>query len=200
LPIHRITQTPWCVVLFANLHACHPQVRSVISNGLRDGFITDGRGKRIYLSDTIVLLTARLESEGTRSIGFRAGEASGSDALRETTARQLDRELVALVDEVALARRPSTTHLRDWLRHTVLAELSKQYQGKGLRLEWSDTLVEWLLTHEPRCRTRADWERLLESQVLSELVDQASYTDGGPMVVRVEWSGEQVRVETVTTP
>ena len=56
LPMHRVAQLGWCVVLGTNVHACHPQVLEVFAQALASGYLTESRGRRIYLSDAIVLL------------------------------------------------------------------------------------------------------------------------------------------------
>lgn len=79
LPLHRVAEMPWCVLLCRNIHACHPQVREVITQALEQGFITESRGKRIYLSDAVVLFTTPPEEpeDGRRALGFAPGGGPG---------------------------------------------------------------------------------------------------------------------------
>jgi len=75
-PIHEIAQMPWSVLVCEGIEACHPVIRDVLSKALANGYMTDGKGKKIYLSDTIVILTAGTLNLSTRKMGFGRGRFS----------------------------------------------------------------------------------------------------------------------------
>jgi ATP-dependent Clp protease ATP-binding subunit ClpA len=199
LPIHAVSQIPWSVLLFSNIPDCHPRVREVITTSLHNGFITDGSGKRVFLSDTLVLLTAQLEASALRGIGFSAhGRATDLDTRARLTDTIGD-ELVELIDHVVHAHPPGTERLGDWLREELLHDLTRQYRSKGVELRWRPSLVDWLASHRASCKTRRDWERLIESQVLARLIPELRSGQGEPLdrplVYGVEWTGQAVRAE-----
>ena len=78
LPIHRLVQIPWSVLRLENIDACYPGIREVVTRALAEGFITDGRGKAIYMSDAVVLLTAHLIQSQQRGLGFAPVEAGAT--------------------------------------------------------------------------------------------------------------------------
>jgi hypothetical protein len=59
LPIHRLAQQPFCVVRFLSLGTCHPVARTVVAQAIRDGYLTDGTGRRVFLSSAVLVLEAR---------------------------------------------------------------------------------------------------------------------------------------------
>ncbi len=58
LTLHQVMVMPWCVLCCENVQASHPSARDILTHGLHEGMITLADGKRVYLSDTVVVLTA----------------------------------------------------------------------------------------------------------------------------------------------
>ena len=193
-PLHRLGQIPWCVLVFGGLQACHPQVSDLILEALRTGVFTDGSGKPIYLSDAIVLLTAAVEARGGRPIGFSHGETQTDDGLERQVEAALGGELVTAVDYVGAVDRPRGDQLEHWLRRSLLGNLATQYRARGFNLEWDRTLFDWLLAQRASCKTAADWERLVESQVLTKLAPQLSaQKNAGAASYCVAWTEQGPR-------
>ncbi len=72
VPFHlELTQQPWSVLLLTNIDECHPQAHPLLAQAFHDGFFTESHGRRIYLSDAIVVLTATLaEQRSGRPFGL----------------------------------------------------------------------------------------------------------------------------------
>ena len=114
------------MVLGVNIHLCHPTIRQVFIQALADGFLTDAQGKRIYLSDTIVILTAALSNGARRAIGFGEFEEPPNLALREAGVRDLGPELLDRVDLVFARVSSSDEARRRWLEKTLLADMAER--------------------------------------------------------------------------
>lgn len=167
----RLAQTPWCVVLCQQIEACHPAVRDVWTQALNDGFLTNSRGKRSYLSDTVTILTVAdpLPAAASR-LGFQTAALPAASSGTHGLETMLDSQLLAQVDVVItqLPQQPSTG--RTWLQTNLLAEMAARYSKLGLDLQWDDTLLDWLMTHYRAAVNRRDWERLLDEQVAPALI------------------------------
>ncbi|MCS6860787.1 MAG: AAA family ATPase [Abditibacteriales bacterium] len=157
LPIHRVVQMPWCVLRGENLHACHPQVREVLQQALAEGFLTDGRGKRIYLSDAVVLLTAEIEPASQRPLGFRQAETVSAESARQAAAKVLGEEFVAHCDLVCV-------HGGGLSCAALLSDLSERYRKQGVHLRWDEGFIQWLLTQQSTLANQRDWERFVDEQ------------------------------------
>ena len=169
LPLHRLFQMPWCVLRCENVHACHPQVLAVFLQALGSGVLTDARGKRIYLSDAVVLMTAAVGVEENRSIGFRQADAGKRSDMRQAVAAALGEELVDLADLVCVEVPIVDAAQRHFLTR-LLASLSERYQAQGLVLHWEPSLVDWLATQQDRAASQLDWERLVDQHISPQLV------------------------------
>jgi ATP-dependent Clp protease ATP-binding subunit ClpC len=70
LPLHDLARMPWSVLVCKNVDGCHPQVLEVLAQALEDGFLTERSGRRIYLSDAVVILSAPSKAAAKRPPGF----------------------------------------------------------------------------------------------------------------------------------
>jgi ATP-dependent Clp protease ATP-binding subunit ClpC len=177
LPLHRVAQMPWCVVRGENVHACHPQVREVLTQALADGFLTEATGKRIYLSDTIVVLTADVAPEVRRgTVGF--GQAGKTPTLipRQVAERVLGAEFVAHCDLICTGAATAETAQESWLQQRLLSDLSDRYRKQGVHIRWDHSLSEWFRTQHNAPANQRDWERLVEEHLSPLLIPYVSVT------------------------
>jgi ATP-dependent Clp protease ATP-binding subunit ClpC len=196
LAIHRIAQMPWCVVRFEQVHACHPQVREVLTQALTDGFFTDSRGKRIFLSDAVVLLTAQITATFRRPMGFRPAEPSVEDTARQAASDALGAEFVTQVDLVCTRVPTSEAAHRRWLEGHLLPGLAERFQKHGVALHWDEEVVAWFLTRGKDRKTLCDWERLVDDHLAPLLAPYLSSAQAKRVVLRiVKGEGEAILVK-----
>lgn len=201
LPLHRLTQTPWCVLVCQNVDACHPRVRQVLTRALDDGFLTEATGRRIYLSDTVVLLTAAVSSDmSRRGLGFAqlSGEqGAGKDSHAAATAA-LGSAFMAVVDLICDELPEANAVQQRWLEGNVLPDLAERYRTYGLDLSWDDSVVTWFLNRERSVTSRRDWERVVESYLHPLLIDYLPEAGGTEMTaLRVTCVENTIQVEKI---
>jgi ATP-dependent Clp protease ATP-binding subunit ClpC len=196
LAIHRIAQMPWCVARFEQVHACHPQVRHVLTQALADGFFTDSRGKRVFLSDAVVLLTAQITAPLRRPIGFRAAETPVEDTARRAALEALGAEFVAQVDLVCTRVPTSEAALRRWVEKHLLPAVAERFHKHGVDLHWDEEVIAWLLTRGEARETLRDWERFVDDHLSLLLAPYLASAQAKRVVLRiVKGEGETIRVE-----
>ncbi len=75
----KLYDKPCSVVLLDEIEKANHSVRNVFLQAFDEGWLTDGRGRRVYLSDAVVIMTSNLGSENfkrlTNPMGFRDGHA-----------------------------------------------------------------------------------------------------------------------------
>jgi ATP-dependent Clp protease ATP-binding subunit ClpC len=195
LPIHRIGQQHWCVVRCDNVHSSHPDALSLWIQALASGQITDARGKRIHLGDTVVLMSAPIALVERRGIGFTSGSEKPSG--RGVAERFLDPALVGECDLVCTELGSSPAERARWVRESLLAELAGKFRKRGLDPRWDDSFVEWAIAAQQRAANPQDWERALEAQLVPLLRQLPPVRGTGTRGVVVKWAGESLAVENV---
>ena len=177
LPLHRLLQSPWSVVRFENVEACHPYIREVLAQALADGWIFDGRGKPIYFSDSVILLTAEIAAQSRRQAGFMG--AAGAEEplyLEQFLTSALGDAMAAQVDLFALGLPSANTSPQDWIQETIFSRLEQRYLSLGIRLRWSPSALAWLSEQAQQTLSQHSWEewadRVLTPSVLQVLNSQ----------------------------
>jgi ATP-dependent Clp protease ATP-binding subunit ClpC len=196
LPLHRVAQIPWCVLLGEKFHACNPQVREVFVQALASGFITDARGKRIYLSDSIIMLTADEHVTPPGTFGFgQAGEAPASLG-RRIAEDSLGPEFVAQCDLICTHVLKSESARRRWFHDNLLSDLSIRYAKEGVHVRWDDSIVGWLVDQAGGDVHTHDWERLVDERLTPLLIDYLPKADNrAALSLLVKYVGDKIQIE-----
>ena len=65
---NQLKDNPYSVVLLDEVEKASPSMLNVFLQAFDEGWLTDGRGKRVYLSDAIVIMTSNIGSELFRKL------------------------------------------------------------------------------------------------------------------------------------
>jgi len=91
---NQLRDNPCSVVLLDEVEKASPTLLNLFLQAFDEGWLTDGRGKRVYLSDAIVIMTSNAGSEHFRkletSLGFRSGQVATTQ-VRNEIHRELER-------------------------------------------------------------------------------------------------------------
>jgi ATP-dependent Clp protease ATP-binding subunit ClpA len=106
---NQLKDNPYSVVLLDEVEKASPSMLNVFLQAFDEGWITDGRGKRVYLSDAIVIMTSNIGSECfrklTNPLGFLSKQV-GVDQIKGEVMREVERrfspEFRNRIDEVIL--------------------------------------------------------------------------------------------------
>jgi ATP-dependent Clp protease ATP-binding subunit ClpC len=140
---NQLRDNPCSVVLLDEIEKASPSLLNVFLQAFDEGWITDGRGKRVYLSDAIIIMTSNAGSEHFRKLqspmGFRSGQVPLEQVQGEIN-RELERrfspEFRNRIDQVVLFQ-PLT---RDEVRTIALTYINKitatlERSGKTLTID-----------------------------------------------------------------
>jgi ATP-dependent Clp protease ATP-binding subunit ClpA len=122
---NQLRDNPYSVVLLDEVEKASPSLLNLFLQAFDEGWLTDGRGKRVYLSDAIVIMTSNLGSENFRKLtsplGFKS-QSVGVEQVQGEVMRELERrfppEFRNRIDEVVLFAP---------LTHDEVREIAKQY-------------------------------------------------------------------------
>ncbi len=97
-----VRRRPYSVVLLDEIEKAHPEVWNVLLQLMDDGRLTDGEGRTVDFTNTVVVMTSNLGAgEARRGIGFTAGAAaSAGERMREAAKSAFLPEFLNRIDEV----------------------------------------------------------------------------------------------------
>ena len=106
---NQLKDNPYSVVLLDEVEKASPSMLNLFLQAFDEGWMTDGRGKRVYLSDAIVIMTSNIGSEYFRKLTSPLGFLSkqvGVEQIQGEIMRELERrfspEFRNRIDEVVL--------------------------------------------------------------------------------------------------
>ena len=148
---NQIADNPYTVVLLDEVEKAHPSVLNVFLQAFDEGWLTDGRGKRVYLSDAIIIMTSNVGSEHFRKLrnplGFLSRDVAieqvQSDVRREME-RRFSPEFLNRIDEVVLFSPLTQDEAREIARHylaTITATLEKSEKTMNIAAAALERLV-----------------------------------------------------------
>lgn len=166
--VRKLRQQPFCVVLFDEIEKADPEVFDVLLSAFDEGRLSDRYGRVTTLRSAVILLTSNLGAGKQEPFGF----GSQSEGKYEHEAMSFFRpeffnRLDGVVTFEPLSRETVLTITRK-----ELAELGRRegLARAGLRLTWSDRLVEHLARAGFDARYGArPLQRTLEAMVVTPL-------------------------------
>lgn len=156
-----VRRRPYQVVLLDEIEKAHRDVLEGFLQVFDEGRLTDGRGRTVDFTNTVILLTSNIGAELSPStsprgrIGFGAPRRDAGEherhvsryqaAVSEAARRALPPELFNRFDEV-LAFAPLSRDDVAEVARRILRSLGKELEAaRGVRLEVSDAAIEALL-------------------------------------------------------
>ncbi len=190
-PIQRLSHQPWSVVLLNQLDQCPPIVQLTLAGAMSDGYLTLPSGKRLYLSNAIVLLSAAVAEQHEGAIGFRHLDEPFETSVN--VEKWVEPALLNCIDLVVSGSASDGRSVATWLQQFLLPAFARRYEQEGLLLVCEPSFIEWLAAQDDEIEAVAGWERLLEAEVTSLLLDHRP-TPGQQVTLRVfaDTDGPQV--------
>jgi ATP-dependent Clp protease ATP-binding subunit ClpA len=199
----QLRDNPYTVLLLDEVEKASPYLMNIFLQAFDEGWITDGRGKRVYLSDAIVIMTSNAGSEHFRKLssplGFRSGEMP-IDQVKCEVNRELERrfppEFRNRIDEVILFA-PLTRDEVRWIAEHELTALAATLERSGRTLEVASEALERLVDEGYSLAYGARFlKRLIEERVKLPISQQ---WHAGP-TYRLEMADGRVVVRSCTDP
>jgi ATP-dependent Clp protease ATP-binding subunit ClpB len=141
-----VRRRPYAVILFDEVEKAHPDVFNVMLQILDDGRVTDGQGRTVDFTNTVLILTSNI---GSQSILELAGD---QDQYKEMERRVNDAlhahfrpEFLNRLDETIIFHSLRRAELRQIIALQV-NRLRERLEDRKLYLEVSDAAADWLVS------------------------------------------------------
>lgn len=138
-----VRRRPYQVVLFDEIEKAHPDVFNVLLQVLDDGRLTDGQGRTVDFSNTVLIMTSNL---GAEYLSAQADGANSEDVrpqVMEAVRKFFRPEFLNRLDEILLFRRLDRSQMTG-IVDIQLKNLRKLLNGRRMVLELDDAARSWL--------------------------------------------------------
>ncbi len=138
----QVRRKPYSVVLLDEVEKAHPDVFNILLQVLDDGRLTDGQGRTVDFSNTVVVMTSNIGSSHIQSMAHEPYEAIKSTVMEELKS-YFRPEFVNRIDEVVVFHGLNQEQISQIAR-IQLRILEKRLAKLELHLQVSDSALELL--------------------------------------------------------
>ncbi|MDG2029589.1 MAG: ATP-dependent chaperone ClpB [Phycisphaerales bacterium] len=185
-----VRRRPYSVVLFDEMEKAHPDVSNVLLQVLDDGRLTDGQGRTVDFSNTIVVMTSNI---GSHEI-LRMTEDGALDIEIESTVKQLLKqhlrpELINRIDDTVIFQQLTREDLKGIVT-IQLANLRRRLEERGLEITLTQTAIDALSSegYDPQFGARP-LKRVIQQRIENPLATRiltGDFQDGDTVHVDYE--------------
>ena len=188
-----VRRRPYQVILLDEVEKAHPDVFNILLQVLDDGRLTDGQGRTVNFSNTVLIMTSNLGAE--HLVGQKEGE--DTQLVREqvmgVVRSSFRPEFLNRLDEILLFSRLNREHMKG-IVEIQIQYLLKLLKDRNIAIELSKDAINWLSDkgYDPAYGARP-LKRLIQTDIqnpLAEKILNGSIMDGDKIVVKLGDKGE----------
>jgi ATP-dependent Clp protease ATP-binding subunit ClpB len=135
-----VRRRPYSVILFDEVEKAHPDVFNLFLQILDDGRLTDGQGRTVNFTNTLVIMTSNL---GSHFILEEPNADKREKGIQDILRQHFKPEFLNRIDEVVVFSHLEKSHLHSIVLGYV-KKLNHSLAEKGLSIELSASAVELL--------------------------------------------------------
>jgi ATP-dependent Clp protease ATP-binding subunit ClpB len=190
-----VRRRPYAVILLDEVEKAHPDVFNTLLQLLDDGRLTDGQGRTVDFSNTVLIMTSNLGSEFIDpDLPQEAVESRVMDAVRA----HFRPEFLNRIDDVIVFHRLTKDDLRQ-IAAIQFGRFEERLADRRIELELSDEAADWLTENGYDAVYGArPLKRLLQTAIADPLalaILDGTFRDGDTVSVTV--AGDQLGFEKI---
>ena len=167
-----IRQRPFQIVLFDEIEKAHPDIFNVLLQVLDDGRLTDGQGRTVDFSNTLIIMTSNLGASHLAALD----DSETVDKVRQEVQDEVNGffrpEFINRLDEMILFERLKEDQMVD-IVEVQLARLEAIMQSRDIHMELSNDARAWLAStgYDPVFGARP-LKRVIQKEVQDPLAEK----------------------------
>ncbi len=147
----QLRENPYTVLLLDEVEKANPYLMNIFLQAFDEGWLTDGRGKKVYLSDAIVIMTSNLGSESFKKyekpLGFgnkSLGEIKQiKGEVMKAAEQRFSPEFRNRIDEIIIFSPLTMDEVRE-IAKIYLGKLKRRMERQGKFVEITDAAINIL--------------------------------------------------------
>jgi ATP-dependent Clp protease ATP-binding subunit ClpC len=185
-----VRRRPYSVILLDEIEKAHPEVWNVLLQVLDDGRLTDGEGRTVDFTNTVLVMTSNLGAgQAKRPLGFTGEQAEpAEDRMLAAAKRAFLPEFLNRIDEVVVFE-PLTADQVQSIGELICSRIAERLrEERGVELEVEPALIARLAAEgfDPEFGARPlkrHLRRTLEKELTRAILD-GRLTEGTRVVAR----------------
>ena len=183
-----VRRKPYCVILLDEVEKAHADVFNILLQVLDDGRLTDGQGRTVDFSNTVIVMTSNLGSQEIQTLDDVASYEDMKKAVMVEVGKHFRPEFINRIDEAVVFHSLGEEQIRS-IAEVQLQHLHQRLAERDLSLRISDAALDLLgeagfdPVYGARPLKRAI-QQALENPLAQALL-QGRYAPGSEIVVDV---------------
>lgn len=145
----QLRENPYTVLLLDEVEKASPYLMNLFLQAFDEGWLTDGRGRRVYLSDAIVIMTSNLGSDNFKKfekpLGFGTKTAGDFRAIKNEVLKAAEQrfspEFRNRIDEIVVFSPLTMDEVRQ-IAQLYLDQTSRQMKRQGKSFEITSQAID----------------------------------------------------------
>ena len=138
-----VRRRPYQVILFDEVEKAHSDVFNVLLQVLDDGRLTDGQGRVVDFTNTVIILTSNLGSQYLANLDDDHDVASVEPQVMDIVRAHFRPEFLNRLDEIILFHRLGQQHMAP-IVDIQIGRVAKLLKDRKITLDLSDAAKRWL--------------------------------------------------------
>ncbi len=182
-----VRRRPYAVILLDEIEKAHPDVFNVLLQIMDDGRLTDGKGRTVDFTNTVLIMTSNV---GSQEIAGERIDENIREKINDVLTATFKPEFLNRIDETVIFHRLSREDITR-IVDVQVAMLTERVRERGIEIELSDDARTLLgnLGYDPTYGARP-LKRVIQSHLVDRLalkLLEGEFAEGD--TVRVEASG-----------
>ncbi len=191
-----VRRRPYSIVLFDEIEKAHQDVFNVLLQVLDDGRLTDGQGRTVNFSNTVIIMTSNIGSQYIQEWDGK-GFSGLESRLQQELSHNFRPEFINRIDDIVIFDRikeEDMKHIVEVQLKNMLAEIEK---SKGIKIVFTSNAEEALAKegYDEAFGARP-LKRVIQKRILNKLARQiidGSVTENSK--VTVDYDGEDFSIK-----
>src|SRR4051812_2392229 len=201
-----VRRRPYSVILLDEIEKAHPDVWNVLLQVMDDGRLTDGEGRIVDFSNTVLVMTSNLgAAKAKRALGFTAAAPQAdAERMRAAAKSAFLPEFLNRIDEIVTFS-PLTAEQVERIAALMCSQIaSRLLEERGITLHVSDELVARVardgFDEEFGARPLKRHIRRTLEKALTRAILTGEVVDGATVRARCDDDGDAIVLDTIAAP
>jgi len=201
----KVRRRPYSVILLDEIEKAHPDVHNILLQVFDEGRLTDGKGRTVDFTNTIIIATSNIGSDIIQyNLNAPEHEKLSYEQLKEKLMGLLRKhfrpEFLNRIDEIIVFHALSQENIKDIVR-LQLERVKRTAKGQGILLNFDESIIDYLakVGYQPEYGAR-ELKRKIRTELetkLAEAMLKGDITEGDEVLVRYDEDEKKVVFEKV---
>ena len=140
----KVRRHPYSVLLLDEIEKAHPDVLNILLQILDDGRVTDGLGKTINFTNTLIIMTSNIGSESI--VEFCNSDSNNQELpliIHDALKSQFKPEFINRIDESIIFHALDKSDIEEIIDLQIKL-LSERLDHKKLKIELTESAIKWI--------------------------------------------------------